>query len=507
MRRRLPSLAAIVTRMRAPEIPSRARKPFPDPFDLLALAWTTISGVVAVLLLEHILFLRLYAAAGLGKGLTAEGAAVGLLVAAASALVGADLARRRGWVRRPGAILALLGLLVALFLSTLAVGDGFRYVAYLAILVDATLLWTAAAPGSPLRLPRANRDQIVILYVIVGIVLSMAPIYGVGIFQYLINGLVVGSIYVLGATGLSLIFGIRKFANFAHGEFMTFGAYMALFVNGVKFLQLNIVWGFLFAIVMTAGLAMVLELVVFRRLAGRGPVSLLVASIGVSIFLQNMVAAIFGTDITGYNLRISQNITLLAVDGAPVLSINPVKGIATLVVIALLTLGLHVLLSRTTLGKAMRATADNPDLARASGINIRNVILWTWAIGGALAAIAGVLLGVATDVRTAMGFNVLLFVFAAVIVGGLGSPYGAMFGGLVVGVAQELAVPVLAWLGRPTVLGLPSAVAYKPVAAFAIMILVLLIRPEGLAGAKGSGLAGRGWRRRLTWSRRREEAT
>src|SRR6266581_911968 len=347
MRRRLPSLAAIVTRMRAPEIPSRARKPFPDPFDLLALAWTTISGVVAVLLLEHILFLRLYAAPGLGKGFTAEGAAVGLLV--------------------------------ALFLSTLAVGDGFRYVAYLAILVDATLLWTAAAPGSPLRLPRANRDQIVILYVIVGIVLSMAPIYGVGIFQYLINGLVVGSIYVLGATGLSLIFGIRKFANFAHGEFMTFGAYMALFVNGVKFLQLNIVWGFLFAIVMTAGLAMVLELVVFRRLAGRGPVSLLVASIGVSIFLQNMVAAIFGTDITGYNLRISQNITLLAVDGAPVLSINPVKGIATLVVIALLTLGLHVLLSRTTLGKAMRATADNPDLARASGINIRNVILWTWA--------------------------------------------------------------------------------------------------------------------------------
>src|SRR2546427_2014576 len=359
MRRRLPSLAAIVTRMRAPEIPSRARTPFPDAFDLLALAWTTISGVVAILLLEHILVLRLYAAAGLGRGITAEGAAVGLLVASASAYVGADLARRRGWVRRPGAILALMGLLVSLFLSTLAVGDGFRYVAYLAILVDAILLWMAAAPGSPLRLPRANRDQIVILYVIVGIVLAMAPIYGVGIFQYLINGLVVGSIYVLGATGLSLIFGIRKFANFAHGEFMTFGAYMALFINGVKFLQLNVVWGFLFAIVMTAGLAMVLELVVFRRLAGRGPVSLLVASIGVSIFLQNMVAALFGTDITGYNLKILQNVTLLAVDGAPVLSINPVKGIATLIVIALLTLGLHVLLSRTTLGKAMRATADN----------------------------------------------------------------------------------------------------------------------------------------------------
>ena len=506
MMKRLPGLTEILTRMRAPEVPSRPRRAFPDAFDALAVAWLAVSGLAAILLAEHIAFLRLSAGPGLGMGLSAAAAAVGLVLAAASAIVGIDLARRRAWVRRIGAVLVLVGLLVSLFFSTLRIVDGFRYVLYASILIDSILLWMAAGPDFPLRLPRANRDQVAVLYVIVGTIVAMAPVYGVEIFQFLINGLVVGSIYVLGATGLSLVFGIRKFANFAHGEFMTFGAYMALFVNGLKFLQLDIVWGFVFAVVMTAGLAMVLELLVFRRLAGRGPVSLLVASIGVSIFLQNMVAAMFGTDITGYNLKIAINLPLLTVDGVPVLSINPVKGIVTLVVSALLTLGLHLLLSRTTLGKAMRATADNPDLARASGINTRNVILWTWAIGGSLAAVAGVLLGIATDVRTALGFNVLLFVFAAVIVGGLGSPYGAMFGGLVVGVAQELSVAVLAWLGRPSVLGLSSAVAYKPIAAFGIMILVLLFRPGGLAGGRGTGLGTRRWRPRLPPLRRGQGA-
>ncbi|HEV8594244.1 MAG TPA: branched-chain amino acid ABC transporter permease [Thermoplasmata archaeon] len=357
-----------------------------------------------------------------------------------------------------------------------------------------------------LRLPKVNQDLVTVLLVIgaaaglLGVVRDANGqlIYGVSIVQYLINGVVIGSIYVLGATGLSLIFGIRRFANFAHGEMMTFGAYIALFVSGARYLRLDIFWGFLFAIIATAILAMLLETIVFRKLAGRGPVPLLVASIGVAIFLQNLVAASFGTEITTYNLRTTVNIVLLTVDGAPVLSINAVKGIATLLVSGVLILGLHVLLKYTTLGKAMRATADNPDLARASGVNTRNVILWTWAIGGALAAVAGVLLGVALDVRTTLGFNVLLFVFAAVIVGGLGSPYGAMLGGMVVGIAQELSVAFLAWLGRPDVLDLSFATAYKPIAAFAIMIIVLLIRPGGLAGGKVSMIRSHGLRLRIS---------
>jgi branched-chain amino acid transport system permease protein/neutral amino acid transport system permease protein len=344
-----------------------------------------------------------------------------------------------------------------------------------------------------------NRDLAVVVFVIGGVTAWLGTIYGFGIFQFLINGIVVGSIYVLGATGLSLIFGIRKFANFAHGELMTFGAYMALFINATRYMALDILWGFIFAIVTTAIVAMILELVVFRKLAGRGPVPALVASIGVAIFLQNLVAAIFGTTITTYNLQVSVNIVVVTIDGQPVLTIPPIKGIAVLIVSSLLTLGLHLLLSATTLGKAMRATADNADLARASGINVRNVILWTWAIGGALAAVAGVLLGVVLDVRTTLGFSVLLFVFAAVIVGGLGSPYGAMLGGLVVGIGEELSVALLAWLGRPSVIGLTYATAYKPVAAFLIMILVLLLRPEGLAAGKTHVIRARAKLFRLRW--------
>lgn len=304
-------------------------------------------------------------------------------------------------------------------------------------------------------------------------------IHGVSILQYLINGIVVGSIYVLGATGLTLVYGIRKFANFAHGDMMTFGAYMAWYVNGLLFF--NLIWGFVFAIIMTAFLGVLMELLVFRKLALRGPVSALVASIGITIFLQNFLNAVFGTSINQYTIQLGPNIVLLTLNGQPVLSINPLRGILTLAVGIAMIVFLHLVLSRTTIGKAMRATADNPDLARASGIKVGRVILFTWTLSGAFAGIAGVLLGIFIDVRQGLGFSVLLFVFAAVIVGGLGSPYGAMVGGFVVGIAQEMSAAFLIWLGRPDVIGLEQPIAYRPIAAFVIMILVLLLRPGGLA--------------------------
>ena len=361
------------------------------------------------------------------------------------------------------------------------------------------LQWEGRSRGDPVRLGLRgmNRDLIVVALVIAAVTAALSPLFGIAILQFLINGVVVGSIYVLGATGLSLIFSIRKFANFAHGEFMTFGAYMAFTVNAMW--ALDIVYGLVFAIVMTAVLAMILEFLVFRKLAGRGPVSLLVASIGVTIFLQNLVAATYGTDIKQYTLRAVRNISLYEEGGVQVLSIPPIRGLLPLGVSIALIVFLHLFLSRTTLGKAMRATADNPDLARSSGIKIRNVILWTWAIAGALAGVAGVLLAIVIDVRTNLGFGVLLFVFAAVIVGGLGSAYGAMVGGLVVGIAQELSAALLAWLGRPDVIGLEQPNAYRPIAAFLIMIIVLLIRPGGIAGGKQTGLAT--GRRRFRWAK------
>ena len=322
--------------------------------------------------------------------------------------------------------------------------------------------------------------------------------------QFLINGFVVGSIFILGATGLSLVFGIRKFANFSHGEMMSFGAYMAWIANTIWLVDILV--GFVLAVLATALLGIVLELLVFRQLADKGPVSALVASIGITIFLQNLISAIFGTSVQGYNLRVAINYVLLRDNtGAPILSINPIKGVATLVVASVLILFLHLLLSRTTLGKSMRATADNPDLARASGIRTRNVVLWTWAIAGGMAAIAGVLLGIVKDIRPTMGFDILLFVFAAVIIGGLGSPYGAMIGGLIVGIAGELSTAFLSWLGRPNVLGLEQPQAYSPAAAFAILILVLLLRPNGIAGGRGVAIRAHArWLRlpRLPWRSR-----
>lgn len=346
-----------------------------------------------------------------------------------------------------------------------------------------------------MRFPRfrVNRDYALALLVTGLVTLGLSAIYGLGILNYVIAGFRVGSIYVLGATGLTLVYSVRKFANFAHGDMMTFGAYMAFIVNTAWLL--DIIWGVAFAVMTTALVAMSMELLVFRKLAGRGPVQALVASIGITIFLQNAIKAYFGTEIRTYNIRLVTDIDLFRISPTETIHINLLRDVVTIFVSLGLILFLHVLLTRTTLGKAMRATADNPDLARASGISTRNVILWTWLISGGMAGVAGVLFAVTTDIRTSLGFDVLLFLFAAAIIGGIGSPYGAMVGGFLIGIAQQEAVAFLAWLGRPSVLNIAQPTAYSPVIAFLIMIIVLLFRPEGLAAGRPLGA-----RRRRRWT-------
>ncbi|MEE9173430.1 MAG: branched-chain amino acid ABC transporter permease [Thermoplasmata archaeon] len=314
----------------------------------------------------------------------------------------------------------------------------------------------------------------------------LAALLGGNLAQALVSGVVIGSIYVLGATGLSLIYAIKKFANFAHGDLLTLGAYMVFFVNvGVG---LNIFFGFVIAIVGMAFVGILLEILIFRHLEGRGAIAPLIASVGVFIIIQNGISAAFGTTPDFYNVARLPNLFF----GDPVLvQINPIKGVLTFVVAVGATVMLHILLSRTTLGKSMRAMADNPDLARASGINTRNVTLWTWAISGMLAGLAGGLLALSLDVRPLLGFGILLFLFAAVIIGGIGSPYGAMVGGFLVGLIQSLSGILLEWLGRADTFGLESASAYRPMAAFLAMIAVLLVKPEGLMGRAGTA-GGRG---------------
>ncbi len=315
--------------------------------------------------------------------------------------------------------------------------------------------------------------------------------------QAIIQGFVVGSIYVLGAAGLSLNYGIKKFANFAHGDMMTVGAYWAFW--SMTYLHTDIITAIIIAMVAVGCVGMLLELLVFRRLERRGEIAALIASVGVSFVLQNLIGVFFLGDTRYMPVQIPQDFAL----GATGLSFNWFKGGVTIGLAVGLMVFLHILLKYTTLGKAMRACADDLDLARASGIRTRNVILWTWAISGALAGVAGVLLAILVNLLPIVGFSILLFIFAAVIVGGIGSPYGAMLGGFLIGIVQQLTIVFAGQLTSMNIID--NGASYGPAGAFVVMILVLIIKPEGIMG-KRRPTEGRRRRIFLALTQRQEEA-
>ncbi len=278
--------------------------------------------------------------------------------------------------------------------------------------------------------------------------------------QLVAYGIVLGSILSLGAIGLSLLFGILRFAHFAHGDVMTVGAYMALaFVAG---LGLPLWAAFGLAIVGGAGLAIVIDQLVYRRLRRTAPVILLIASVGVALILRSLVQFIWGPDTQVFSQELEMPLRIAGIRLKPS-QFNIVVGTIVLVVL------LHLFLQRTRMGKAMRAMADNPDLARVVGIDTERVVVATWIIGAAFAVSAGIFLGVDTRLQPTMGWHVLLPIFAATILGGIGKPYGAIVGGMVVGIASELSTAAF-----------PSV--YKPAVAFALMVAMLIVRPTGLFG-------------------------
>src|SRR5437667_5966018 len=324
--------------------------------------------------------------------------------------------------------------------------------------------WTALRPT-----PRFRRQLIqagVVAVIAVAVVAGLAFVFGIIILQYAMGGLVVSSIVIVAAIGLTVLYGIRGFANFAYGDLMTLGAYLALLLslNG-----LSLIWGAIVSFLVLAVVGVLLEVVIFARLEGRGPVPPIVASVGVGLIIQNGVRAVAGTQEWLYPVPASQDIVLI-----PGVGLHPVRGFLTLGVGLTLVFSAHGLLKYTNLGKAMRATADNLELAKATGIDTKLVTYAAWAVSCSFASTAGVLLGLIGVVSPVIGFNVLLLVFAAVIVGGIGSPYGAVLGGLVIGLSQEMSVPLL--------LGLGASSAYKVAIPFIVMIAVLILRPWGIAG-------------------------
>jgi branched-chain amino acid transport system permease protein len=301
--------------------------------------------------------------------------------------------------------------------------------------------------------------------------------------QVIADGLIIGSVISLGAIGLSLTFSILRFSNFGHGELLAWGAYaaftaLAMFTAaggmGTPLAPFSFGWPLLAATVVAAlfvaGLALALDALLFKRLRKQGAITLVIASFGAALALRNLLLFFYGGVPQYYSQELQIAIPLVprSVWGGMRITADQffVLGLTAVTVV-----GLHAFLQRSTLGRAMRATAMNPQLARVAGIDPERVLRATWIIGGVLAAVAGVFAGLTVQLRPTLGLDLLLPLFAAVILGGIGSVWGAVWGGLIVGLAESAAV------------GLVGA-EYRAAAAFVVLILILLVRPNGLFGEK-----------------------
>lgn len=282
--------------------------------------------------------------------------------------------------------------------------------------------------------------------------------------QTTVNGVVTGTYFALGAVGLSLVFGVLRLINFAHGDFLTFAAYVAILFNAT--LRLPILAAVVLAVVATAGLAVASEFVLWRpmRAKGAGSFQLLLITIGLAFVIRNGIQLFAGSQPRGLGVNVTSALNLFGHVriGRTQLEVV-IVGLVALVLVGLL-------LSKTRIGKEMRALSDNLPLAEVSGIDTQRVIVITWIVAGSLAGLAGVLSAAAVGVVTPnFGWVLLLSLFAASVLGGLQSAYGALAGGLVLGVAEEWSTMFV----DPT---------WKYAVGFAILILMLLVRPNGLFG-------------------------
>ena len=298
--------------------------------------------------------------------------------------------------------------------------------------------------------------------------------------QHLADGILSGAIVALGAIGLSFTMRILRFANFSHSELLTWGAYFALIffavtaglgdAFGKPIAPFSFGWPLLVAMVVSAVATSVLALALHRFVYSRvsataGNMTMVFASFGVALLLRNVIVLTFGADPLYYSRTLQFAMKLPG--GVRVMPDQVfLLGLTIVIVVAL-----HLFLTRSRTGIAMRATAENADLARVSGVNVARIVAWVWVIGASGAAVAGTLYGLTVQLRPELGFSLILPLFAAAILGGAGSLYGAVIGGLAVGLAENLSVMVI-----------PST--YKPAIPFLLILVVLYFRPQGLFGER-----------------------
>ena len=282
------------------------------------------------------------------------------------------------------------------------------------------------------------------------------------VLQTGLNGLSLGAIYALGAVGLTLVYAILKLTNFAHGDFLTFGAYMAYLVNVTWGAPLIV--GVFWAMLATAVIALVFERTMWgpMRRKGAGFLQLILMSIGLAFLIRAVIQWFFGTEIRQLDVDNTSTVEFLG------LRIGQTELIVLIVGIVVLS-AVGLMLRYSLLGKRMRALSDDIDLAETAGINTRRIIFYTWVFSGALAGLAGVLAGATTNLRPELGFELLLPIFAAVILGGIGDAFGALAAGLVLGVITEWSTLVI-------------DARWKVAVGFAVLVIVLIIRPQGIFG-------------------------
>jgi neutral amino acid transport system permease protein len=315
-----------------------------------------------------------------------------------------------------------------------------------------------------LRSAAAERPAHVFVAILIAVALALILTQGLRPFgQTSVNGLVAGSYFALGAVGLTLVYGILKLVNFAHGDMLTFGAYVAFLFN--VSIGMPLIFALLVAVAATAAVGVFLELGMWRPMRRRraGMLQLLLMAIGLAFVIRNVIQFIAGTQPRTLDVDRTTAISFLDLTIGRTQLIVLVTGIVVLLLVALM-------LRYTSLGRQMRALADNYDLAETTGIDTGRVVIVTWILAAGLAGLAGVLVVASTGSLTPnTGFQFLLPIFAAVILGGIGNAYGALAGGLVLGLSQEWSTLLV-------------ASQWKIAVGFGVLILVLIFRPQGIFG-------------------------
>ncbi|MDR3410141.1 MAG: branched-chain amino acid ABC transporter permease [Formivibrio sp.] len=299
--------------------------------------------------------------------------------------------------------------------------------------------------------------------------------------QQIINGLVVGSIYALIALGYTMVYGILQLINFAHGEIVMFGAMIT--ITCINFLvdhhvnlpgPLLLVAGLAMAIPATMLLGYLMERVAYRPLRKAPRLAPLITAIGLSIVLQQTAILIWGRNYRPFPAILPTHV--LEIGGASITTLQ----VAIIVLSGIILAALFLLIERTKMGRAMRATSQSPEVARLMGVNVNNIISMTFMIGSALGAIAGVSVAANYDQAHAyMGFMIGLKAFTAAVLGGIGNLSGAVLGGILLGIIESIGS---GYLGDLTGGFLGSQ--YKDIFAFLVLILVLVFRPSGLLGER-----------------------